>query len=57
MVEVTYYKNKNDVYGILRVAMVHVSEESLPPMSEEDKKYGRRCLDVYFKKSCRDSRK
>lgn len=52
MVEVTYYnKNKNDVvYGILRVAMVHVSEESLPPMSEEDKKYGR-LLDVYFKKA------
>lgn len=26
MVEVTYYKDKNDVYGILRVAMVHVSK-------------------------------
>lgn len=50
MVEVKYCKDKNDVYGTLRVAMVNVPEESLPPMSEEEKKYGR-LLDVYFKKA------
>lgn len=32
-------------------AMVHVPEDSLPPMSETDKKYGGRLLDVYFKQA------
>lgn len=32
-------------------AMVHVPEDSLPPMSETDMKYGGRLLDVYFDKA------
>lgn len=31
--------------------MVPVPEDSLPPMSEEDRKCGGRLLDVYFKKA------
>lgn len=50
VVEVTYY-NKNDDNKTLQTAMVAVPEDSLPPMSEEDKKYGGRLLDVYFKKA------
>lgn len=52
VVEVTYCKdtNRNNSCSTLLTAMVHVSEESLPPMSEEEKKYGR-LLDVYFKKA------
>lgn len=53
VVEVTYFKkrDKNNVLKNLLTAMVHVPEESLPPMSEEDKKYGGRLLDVYFDKA------
>lgn len=53
MVEVTYCNNtdKNNASKTFLTAMVHVPEESLPPMSEEDKKYGGRLLDVYFKKA------
>ena len=52
VVEVTYCKNtdKNNASNTFLTAMVHVSEDSLPPMSEEEKKYGR-LLDVYFKKA------
>ena len=53
VVEVTYFKerDKNNVPKNLLTAMVHVPEHSLPPMSEEDKKYGGRLLDVYFNKA------
>ena len=53
MVEVTYCNNtdKNNASMTFLTAMVHVPEESLPPMSEEDKKYGGRLLDVYFRKA------
>ena len=53
VVEVTYFKerDKNNVPKNLLTAMVHVPEGSLPPMSEEDKKYGGRLLDVYFDKA------
>ena len=53
VVEVTYFKerDKNNVPKNLLTAMVHVPEDSLPPMSEEDKKYGGRLLDVYFRKA------
>lgn len=47
VVEVAYW-DKNDVFI---TAMVQVPEESLPPMSEEDKKYGIRSLDIYFSKA------
>ena len=53
MVEVTYCKDtdKNNASNTLLTAMVYVPEHSLPPMSEEDKKYGGRLLDVYFRKA------
>ena len=53
VVEVTYFKDtdKNNASNTLLTAVVHVPEESLPPMSEEDKKYGGRLLDVYFDKA------
>lgn len=53
VVEVTYCKDtdKNNASNTLLTAMVHVPEHSLPPMSEEDKKYGGRLLDVYFRKA------
>lgn len=53
VVEVTYCKDtdKNNASNTLLTAMVHVPEDSLPPMSEEDKKYGGRLLDVYFDKA------
>ena len=53
VVEVTYFKerDKNNVPKNLLTAMVHVPEDYLPPMSEEDKKYGGRLLDVYFDKA------
>ena len=53
MVEVTYCKDtdKNNASNTLLTAMIHVPEHSLPPMNEEDKKYGGRLLDVYFKKA------
>lgn len=52
VVEVTYCNNtdRNNACNTLLTAMVHVPEDSLPPMSEEEKKYGR-LLDVYFKKA------
>lgn len=53
VVEVTYCKNtdKRNSSKTFLTATVHVPEDSLPPMSEEDKKYGGRLLDVYFKKA------
>lgn len=53
MVEVTYSTDieKNKVPKTILTAMVHVPEDSLPPMSEDDKKLGGRMLDVYFKKA------
>lgn len=53
VVEVTYCNNtdKSNASNTFLTAMVHVPEESLSPMSEEDKKYGGRLLDVYFKKA------
>lgn len=53
MVEVTYSPDvdRNKIPKTLLTAMVAVPEESLPPMSEEDKKLGGRLLDVYFKKA------
>lgn len=53
MIEVTYCKDmdKNNASNTLLTAIIHVPEHSLPPMSEEDKKYGGRLLDVYFKKA------
>lgn len=52
MVEVTYCKDtdRNNACNTLLTAMVYVPEDSLPPMSKEEKKYGR-LLDVYFKKA------
>lgn len=52
LVEVTYFteRDKNNIPKNLLTAMVSVPEESLPPMSEEEEKYGR-LLDVYFKKA------
>ena len=53
IIEVTYCKDmdKNNASNTLLTAIIHVPEHSLPPMSEEDKKYGGRLLDVYFKKA------
>lgn len=53
VVEVTYFKERDKDYisHKLFTTMVHVPEESLPPMSEEDEKYGGRLLDVYFDKA------
>ena len=53
VVEVTYFteRDKNNVPKNLLTAMVAVPEESLPPMSEEDKKCGGRLLEVYFNKA------
>ena len=53
MVEVTYSNDvdKNKIPKFPLTALVHVPEESLPPMSEDDKKLGGRLLDVYFKKA------
>lgn len=50
VVEVTYW-DKNDDTKTFLTAMVPLPEDSLPPMSEEDEKYGGRLLDVYFKKA------
>lgn len=52
VVEITYFteRDKNNVPKDLMTAMVHVPEDSLPLMSEEEKKYGR-LLDVYFKQA------
>lgn len=53
VVEVTYFteRDKNNIPKDLLTAMVAVPEESLPPMSEEDKKCGGRLLRVYFEKA------
>ena len=53
MVEITYCKDtdKNNASNTLLTAIVRVPEHSLPPMTEEDKKYGGRLLDVYFRKA------
>lgn len=53
VLEVTYFteRNKNNIPDNLLTAMVQVPEESLPPMSEEDKKYSGRLLTVYFDKA------
>lgn len=53
MVEVTYSTDieKNKVPKTVLTAMVHVPEDSLPPMSEDDKKLGGRMIGVYFKKA------
>lgn len=52
VVEVTYFteRDENNIPKKLLTAMVHVPEESLPPMSEEDKRCGGRLLKVYFNK-------
>lgn len=50
VVEVTYWNTNDDTKTFL-TAIVQVPEESLPPMSEEDKKYGGRLLKVYFDKA------
>lgn len=50
VVEVTYWEKNDDIKTFL-TAMVHVPEESLPPMSDEDKKCGGRLLKVYFDKA------
>lgn len=50
VVEVTYWDKNDDIKTFL-TAMVPVPEDSLPPMSEEDRKCGGRLLDVYFKKA------
>lgn len=53
VVEVTYFteRNKNNIPNNLLTAMVQVPEESLPPMSEDDKKCDGRLLRVYFDKA------
>lgn len=53
VVEITYFteRDKNNIPKNLMTAMVHVPEDSLPPMSETDMKYGGRLLDVYFDKA------
>ena len=50
VVEVTYWNTNDDTKTFL-TAIVQVPEESLPPMSEEDKKCGGRLLKVYFDKA------
>lgn len=53
VVEVTYSDDvdKNKVPKFPLTALVHVPEESLPEMSADDKKFGGRMVDVYFKKA------
>lgn len=53
VVEVSYLpeKDKHKFSTTFLTAMVAVPEESLPPMSEEDKKCGGRLLKVYFDKA------
>lgn len=50
VVEVTYWNKNDDTHSFL-TAIVQVPEESLPPMSEQDKKCGGRLLKVYFDKA------
>ena len=53
VVEITYLPDgdKNNPSNTLLTAMVAVPEESLPPMSEEDKRCGGRLLNMYFDKA------
>lgn len=53
VVKVNYYpkRDKHDFSDTLLTAIVSVPEDSLPPMSEEDKKCGGRLLKVYFEKA------
>lgn len=53
VVEITYLPNedKNNPSNTLLTVMVAVPEESLPPMSEEDKRCDGRLLNVYFDKA------
>lgn len=53
VVEITYLPDgdKNNPTNTLLTAMVAVPEESLPSMSEEDKRCGGRLLNVYFDKA------
>ena len=53
VVEVTYIpqEDNNNAPKTWLTAMISVPEESLPPMSEEDKKCGGRLLKVYFDKA------
>lgn len=53
VVEITYLPDgdKNNPSNTLLTVMVAVPEESLPPMSEEDKRCGGRLLNVYFDKA------
>lgn len=50
VVEITYLpdEDNNNTPKTLLTAIVAVPEESLPPMSEEDKRCGGRLLNVYF---------
>ena len=52
VVEITYSsgRDKNEFHPTYLTAMIAVPEESLPPMSEEDKKLGRK-IDIYLKKA------
>lgn len=52
VVEITYVpeRDKNNFHNTYLTAMVAVPEESLPPMSEEEKKRGR-LPQVYFDKA------
>ena len=53
VVEVTYIpqEDNNNTPKTWLTAVVSVPEESLPPMSEKDKKCGGRLLKVYFDKA------
>lgn len=53
VVKVNYYpkRDKNNISDALLTAIVSVPEDSLPPMSEKDKKCGGRLLKVYFEKA------
>lgn len=53
VVKVNYHpkRDKNNISDTLLTAIVSVPEDSLPPMSEKDKKCGGRLLKVYFEKA------
>lgn len=53
VVEVTYIpqENNDNAPKTWLTAMVAVPDESLPPISEEDKRCGGRLLQVYFDKA------
>ncbi len=52
MVQLSYFtdEDKKATSGGVRFAIVNVPEDSLPPMSERDEKFGCQ-LDLYFKKA------